>query len=243
MAASFEAIVNGLSATLILVTGYIIAIRMLFAMRHSESKLLPFQATMAFGFGSFYTGTVVSFWLLIFTNDNLYPRELAAILCYSITPIAIAAAMYTGFSMLKPKLAKPMAWVFGLSGILFWANLWFNIPEQGSTYTLVKPAEDLIDIELLSLSSLFTAIYIISLLCILGFGFIYLSTHSTGDIRKRSRNYAIGLILFSICGIIDSRINLGVYMVIVRLAMFVSYIFLYLAMIPPKPQFPPTKKE
>lgn len=109
MGASFEAILNGLSATLILVTGYLIAIRLLFAMRHSESKLLPYQATMAFGFGSFYTGTVVSFWLLIFTNDNIYPRELAAILCYSITPIAIAAAMYVGFSMIKPKLAKPMA--------------------------------------------------------------------------------------------------------------------------------------
>ncbi len=241
--ASIDAIANGLSATMILVTGVIITIRLLLAIRHSESKLLPWQAIFALVLGSFYTGTVVSFWLLIFTNNNIEPRSLAAILCYSLAPIGVAAAMYIGFSMIKPSFAKPMAWIFGLTAIPFWANLWFNWPEPGSSFVLERPAVDLIDINLLSLSKYFTLIYILALIAILGVGFMILAKRSTGEIRSRSINYSIGLVLFGVCGAIDSEISLGLWMVLIRILMVVAYLFLYKAMVPPKASFPPSKSK
>ncbi len=234
---------------MILVTGYLITIRLLFAIRKSESKLLPWQALFAFALGSFYLGTVSSFINLIINGTNLEYR-LVGMMCYSITPLGIAAAMYIGFSMIKPNLAKPMAWIFGLTGIPFWANLWFSWPVNGigfantgsSPLGYYEPTIDLIDIELESLSNIFTILYILSMMAVLGVGFIYLATRSTGEIRTRSRNYAIGLILFSVAGAIDSRgIFSGTPMVIVRLLMVVAYVFLYLAMVPPKASFPPTK--
>ncbi len=242
MAASAEAILNGVSATMILVTGYLITIRLLLAIRKSESKLLPWQALFAFALGSFYLGTVSSFINLLLNNVNLETR-LVAILCYSITPLGIGAAMYIGFSMIKPSWAKPMAWIFGLSGIPFWANLWFGWPENGiGTALPYNPSVDLIDIELESLSNYFTIIYIVSMMAVLGVGFIILAFRSTGEIRTRSRNYAIGLILFSVAGAIDSRgLFSGPPMVVVRVLMVVAYIFLYLAMVPPKASFPPSK--
>jgi hypothetical protein len=159
-----------------------------------------------------------------------------------MSPIAIAVAMYVGFSMIKPKLAKPVAWIYGLTGIPFWINLWFNIPVEGSTFSLPNPAEDLIDIQLENWTLYGTAIYIISLLLILGSGFIWLAWHSIGEIKTRSRNYAIGIIVFSVCGIIESQFTLGLFTAVGRLVMFVGYIFLYLAMIPPKSQSSPSKK-
>ncbi len=250
MTASAEAILNGASAVMILVTGYLITIRLLFAIRKSESKLLPWQALFAGALGSFYLGTVSSFISLMLNGVNLDFR-LVGVLCYSITPLGIAAAMYIGFSMIKPGWAKPMAWIFGLSGIPFWANLWFNWPANGigfapagSTGGLYDPTIDLIDIELKSLSELFTIIYILAMIAILGVGFIYLATRSTGEIRTRSRNYSIGLILFGVAGAIDSRgLFQGTIMVAVRVLMVVAYIFLYLAMVPPKASFPPPKEK
>ncbi len=254
MTASAEAILNGASAVMILVTGYLITIRLLFAIRKSESKLLPWQALFAGALGSFYLGTVSSFINLLLNGVNLDYR-LVGVLCYSITPLGIAAAMYIGFSMIKPSWAKPMAWIFGLTGIPFWANLWFNWPGPevgiwfadknlsgpGGTYA---PTIDLIDIELQSLSNYFTIIYILSMIAVLGVGFIYLATRSTGEIRTRSRNYSIGLILFGVAGAIDSRgIFQGPIMVAVRVLMVVAYIFLYLAMVPPKASFPPPKEK
>ncbi len=244
MTASAEAILNGASAVMILVTGYLITIRLLFAIRKSESKLLPWQALFAGALGSFYLGTVSSFINLLLNGVNLDYR-LVGVLCYSITPLGIAAAMYIGFSMIKPSWAKPMAWIFGLTGIPFWANLWFSWPVNGIGHAIPYDMYvDLIDIELESLSNIFTITYILSMIAVLGVGFIYLATRSTGEIRTRSRNYAIGLILFSIAGAIDSRgIFQGTIMVAVRVLMVVAYIFLYLAMVPPKASFPPPKEK
>ncbi len=253
MVASAEAILNGASATMILVTGYLITIRLLFAIRKSESKLLPWQALFAFALGSFYLGTVASFINLTAINFVNLNYRLVGILCYSVTPLGIAAAMYIGFSMIKPNLAKPMAWIFGLSGIPFWANLWFSWPENGISFANTGlsgpmgeyiPTIDLIDIELLSLSEIFTIVYILAMIAILGVGFMILARRSTGEIRTRSRNYAIGLILFGVAGAIDSRgIFTGTPMVAVRVLMVVAYIFLYLAMVPPKASFPPSKSK
>ncbi len=246
MVADTEAILNGISAAMILFTGYLIAIRLFAAMRTNESKLLPVQGVFAASFGSYYLGTVVSFISLLVVFTNIDPT-LAGILCYTVAPIGIACAMYIGFSMIKPKIAKPITIIFALTAIPFWANLWFNFPETSIAWVVpFNPEVNLVDIELMSWSNFFTAFYIICALVFLGGGFIWLALHSTGDIRTRSRNYAIGLIGFSICGIIDSRgivsgIGGGWGIFIVRIFMVVSYIFLYKAMVPPKASFPPIK--
>ena len=242
---TIEAMANGLSAMLILVTGYIIAIRLLFAIRQSESKLLPAQALFAFGLASFYTGTVVSFWVLYFTGSNLQPLELVGILDFTIAPIGTCAAMWLGFSMIKPSLVKPMVTIYAITAIPFWANLWFNWLGPSQNIPPVGPG-DLVDIGLLNLSGIFTAIYILSLILIVGGGFIYLAKISTGDIKKRSTLYAIGIILFSFCGIVETQIHLiemglSIVLVLVRFVMVAAYIVLYRAMIPPKQAFPPVK--
>ncbi len=243
---SIEAFANGLSATAIILTGYLIGSRLLSETRKQKSKLLGWQALFAFSLGSFYLGTAVSFWLLVFTGENiqpfvlgmLQPYELGAILCYSITPIGIATVMYIGFTMIKPKLAKPMAIIYALTAIPFWANLWFDWPADSKIVPTPAPGE-LIDIELLSLSSFFTAFYILSMILVLGTGFLILAKQTTGQIRKRSIYYALGIIMFSIGGIIDSRFALGLWMVVVRFLMVAAYLVLYKAMTPPRASFPP----
>src|SRR5271157_5736885 len=240
---SVDAIANGLSAMLILVTGYIIAIRLLFAIRQSESKLLPAQALFAFGLASFYTGTVVSFWVLFVTGSNLEPLTLVGILDFTICPIAVCAAMWLGFSMIKPSLVKPMVTIYAITAIPFWANLWFNWLGPSQNIPPVGPG-DLVDIGLLNLSGIFTAIYILSLILIVGGGFIYLAKISTGDIKRRSTFYAIGIMLFSLAGITETQVHLvemglSILLVVIRLVMVGAYIILYKAMIPPKQSFPP----
>jgi len=242
---TIEAMANGLSAMLILVTGYIIAIRLLFAIRQSESKLLPAQALFAFGLASFYTGTVVSFWVLYFTGSNLQPLELVGILDFTIAPIGTCAAMWLGFSMIKPSLVKPMVTIYAITAIPFWANLWFNWLGPGQNIPVPGPG-DLVDIVLANLSSLFTAIYILSLILIVGGGFIYLAKNSTGDIKRRSIYYTVGIMLFSFSGIVETQVRLvemglSSVLLIVRFVMVAAYVVLYRAMIPPKQAFPPIK--
>ncbi len=242
MLPSMEAMANGFSATAIIITGYVIGARLLAETGKTKSKLIAWQALFAFSLGSFYLGTCVSFWLLIFVNQNIQPLELGAILCYTIAPVGIATVMYIGFSMIKPKLARPVSIIYALTAIPFWLNLWFDWPELSKVVILTGPSE-LIDIELLSWVNLLTAVYILSMILVLGTGFLILAKQSTGQIRKRSIYYAVGIIMFSIGGIIDSRFPLGIWMVVVRLFMVAAYLILYKAMIPPKAAFPPTPLE
>ncbi len=238
---STDALISGLSATMIVAVGYIIGFKILGSTRHRQSKLMPWQAVLAIGAGSFYLGTVVSFWLLVFTGSNIQPREFAAILCYTSSPIAVVAAMVIGFSMIKPSWTKPIAIIYAISAIPFWANLWFDWMGPGKTVPDPGPLE-LIDIKLESLSMLFTAIYILSLIAIVASGFVYLARHSSGEIRERSIYYAAGFYLFAVCGIIDTEFPLGAWMIVVRLVMVAAYILLYKAMIPAR-EIKPVKSE
>ncbi|MEX2682171.1 MAG: hypothetical protein Q6373_011255 [Candidatus Sigynarchaeota archaeon] len=242
MLPSIEAIANGVSATAIIITGYVIGIQLLLETRRTKSKLLGWQSLFAFSLGSFYLGTSVSFWMLVFVDHNIQPLELGAILCYTVAPVGIATVMYIGFSMIKPRLARPVSIIYALTAIPFWINLWFDIPSLSKEVVLTGPAE-LIDIELLSWANILTALYILSMILVLGTGFLILAKQTTGQIRKRAVYYAIGIIMFSIGGIIDSRLPLGIWMVVVRLFMVLAYLVLYKAMIPPKASFPPVPIE
>jgi hypothetical protein len=248
---SVETMANGLTATIIVVTGYLIAIRLLIAIRHRGSKLLPAQALFAFSFGSYYIGSVISFWLLAFTGYNLQPNalgnlppySLVGILDFTVAPIGVCSAMYIGFSMIKPRMVKPIVIIYAITAIPFWANLWFNWLGPSQNIPVVG-AGNLVDIGLLGLSGIFTEVYILSLILIVGGGFIYLAKITTGDIKRRSIYYAIGIILFSFAGIVETQVHLvelglSILLVVVRLVMVVAYVFLYRAMIPPKPSFPP----
>ncbi|HMF32141.1 MAG TPA: hypothetical protein VKK79_12035 [Candidatus Lokiarchaeia archaeon] len=237
---SINAIVAGFSAVIIFLTGYIIGFRLLAAMHTIKSKLLPWEAAFAMSLGSFYLGTVVSFVLLWVTGSNISPDVWGAWLDFSVTPVGISIVIYIGFSVLRPKFAKSMAIIYLLTGIPFWASLWFNIPEPSAYITSTPP--ELIHIALLSIASYLTLIYLVSLGILMGGGFISLARRSKGEIRTRSTYWATGIILFCIAGFLDSQIPVeAILLIVVRAVMVTSFLFLYNAMIPPKAEYYPSK--
>jgi hypothetical protein len=133
-----------------------------------------------------------------------------------------------------------MAIIYLLTGIAFWASLWFNIPATSAFITSTPP--ELIHIALQSVASYLTLIYLVSLGILMGGGFISLARRSTGEIRTRSINWATGIILFCIAGFLDSQIPVeAIFLIVVRTIMVISFIFLYKAMIPPEALYYPTK--
>jgi len=278
-------IVNGITATLIMISGFAIGISMWLAMRHSDSKLLPYQGAFSFALGTYYSGITLSFFSIIFTQYNIANNWIVW-MSYTVSPIGVGFAMYVGFSMIKPKLAKPMAWSYGCSAVIHWASLWFNwlgpatiarwdptlLPAGLPSYIYggveipagkygISIPNTLVDVGMIpenaqlaamgihaSLAYWMTMIYLLSYMVILGGGFIYLAFHSSGEVRSRSIKYAYGIIIFTLCGYVDSAVDPagfgvdpGLFMVIVRLVMFSSYVVLYMGMKPPKSVSAPVK--
>jgi hypothetical protein len=226
--ASLMALVSGITACGIVFTGYMTSIG-LFARAHREQvRFIVWEALILLCLGTFYLGTVTTFFSLIFTGYNLYPDYMGAQLCYTIAPFGSAICMYAGFTMLgKEKLAKPMAIIQLLTGIIYWFGLYF---QPDITIHAALPIEEgggLFDYELLSYVQGLTALYLVLLLVILGGGFFWFAKQSTGDVRKRSLFIAIGCCFFTVSGAVDSLINLEYLIIIPRLFMITGAILLY----------------
>ncbi len=223
------ALVSGITATGILFTGYFTSIGLFARARKERVRFLIWEALILLCLGTFYLGTVVSFFKLLITGANLEPGYVGAQLCYTIAPIGSAICMYTGFTMLgKEKIAIPMAVIHLLTGLFYWYGLYV---QPNITVDAVVPVEiggGLVDFELLSYVQLLTALYLGFLLAVIGGGFFWFAKQSTGDVRKRFLLTATGSCFFTISGAIDSLVELAYFIVIPRFFMITGAILLYL---------------
>ncbi len=227
--ASLMALVSGITASGILFTGYFTSIGLFARARKERVRFLVWEALILLCLGTFYLGTVVSFFKLFITGSNVEPGYVGAQLCYTIAPIGSAICMYTGFTMLgKEKIAIPMAVIHLLTGLFYWYGLYV---QPNITVEAVVPVEiggGLVDFELLSYVQLLTALYLGFLLAVIGGGFFWFAKQSTGDVRKRFLLTATGSCFFTISGAIDSLVELAYFIVIPRFFMITGAILLYM---------------
>lgn len=224
---STTTLIIGFSATAIVVTGYITAIGCLKRNKGQATNLLAIAAIFLFSAGSFYLGTTVSFYKLLLTGENL-SEPLTGQLCYLWAPIGLSASTYVGFQIIKPKISKPLAAIYLLTGIIYWYGL-FGIPEITITSEIPEGGLGLRDIQLLDFVKIMTSAYLIIFVLTQVTGYAWLAKNSSGLIKKKALYHIIGYILFVICGALDSLVEFPspIYILIVRLFMITAYIFLY----------------
>ncbi|MHA1732438.1 MAG: hypothetical protein ACTSU5_10860 [Promethearchaeota archaeon] len=228
--ASTIALVSGASAVVLISTGIIAGIMCIVRYFKEGAHLLLWAGILLIMVGSFYLGTVVSFVKLLITGTNLEPGYWAGRLCYTHAPFAAALAMYMGFSIInKEKFARIMTVVFLCTAPLYWYGLWFQ-PE--TTILTEVPIEGgktgLIDIQLLSYVQVLTFVYLVSFLAFVAGAFYWMAGKSSGKLRRKFYELAVGFTGFVICGAIDSMVDLAYGIVIPRFFMVVSYLLMYI---------------
>jgi len=218
---------SGISASIILITGYLAALGCLLRGKKQNSKLLKFAALFLICGGSFYLGTVCSFANLLLKGTNL-SEPIVGQLCYSWAPIGICSSMYVGLTMMKQKLVKPICIFFALTAPIYWIGLWF-FPSLTISSDVIEAnlAGNLIDIQLIGYINTMTAAYLLSFGFILIPGFFWFAKKTTGVVKKKALSHAIGYILFVACGAMDSLIEFSTFIIIVRLFMVAGYICMY----------------
>jgi hypothetical protein len=220
--------VSGISACLILFTGYATALGCFRQVKKTNNNLLWYAGMFLACMGSFYLGTVSSFFSLLIMGKNL-PTAIVGQLCYVWVPVGTALTMYIGFMILNPKWAKPLAFIYIISGFLFWYGL-FIISDITIEATIPEEGKGLIDIQLRSIVQLMVALYMASFAIAMIGGFSWLYRKSSGTIKKKAGYHMVGYSLFVVCGILDSMAEFpnAFYLMVVRLIMVVGYFFMYL---------------
>ncbi|MFX0023000.1 MAG: hypothetical protein ACFE9S_11805 [Candidatus Hermodarchaeota archaeon] len=228
---SFLGWIDGLTATLIILSSTAFGLLSLYKSIKLKAKLLTFAALTMFFVGCLWLGPTVDFFMVLLTGANINPIEVYSLLSYLWVAPTLVVAMYLGGELIFPKRKWILVGIFIVLGLVFEYFLWFQT-DASFTWTLVNPGEDLIDASFVRTHPTFllVAVFLVSALVFLGIGFFIKAKQATGALRKKFFYLGFSFTLFVVCGALDSIIPPGIYIGFVRVAMATFSIWQYLGL-------------
>lgn len=228
---STEGLLDGGTASLIILSSVIFGLLSLYKSRKLKAKLLTVAAFMVILVGLLWLGPTIDLLHVVFLDHNIDPIHVYSIFSYMWVAPALICAMYLGGELLAPKRKWLLIAIYFLLGYAFELFLWLDT-KNSFEFTLEKPGKDLIDASFIRQhpTFIFVAFFLISTLIFLGIGFAIKAKQSTGLLRRKFTYLSIGNIIFVSCGALDSVLTLLPVIGIVRVVMATFAIWMYLGL-------------
>ncbi|MFW9894394.1 MAG: hypothetical protein ACFFD7_01155 [Candidatus Thorarchaeota archaeon] len=228
---SFIGWIDGLTATLIIVSSVAFGIISLIKAGKLKAKLLGVAGIAMIFVGFLWLGPTIDLFLVLFTGANINPFTTYSILSYVWVAPALVSAIYLGGELILPKRKWILVGIFIVLGLIFEYFLWFQT-SQSFTWVLANPGEDLIDASFVRTHPTFlmVAVFLIAALVFLGIGFFIKSKQATGTLRRKFFYLGFGFTLFVVCGALDSILTPGIEIGFVRVAMATFSIWMFLGL-------------
>ena len=222
-------LLDGLTATGIILSASIFAILSLYKSIKLKAKLLTFAALTMLFVGFLWLGPFIDFILVTFTGTNITPIYFYSLLSYLWVAPTLIVAMYLGGELLIPKKKWILVGAFIILGIVFEYFLWFHTLDS-FTWTLVPGG--LIDASFVRTHPTFllVALFLVSALVFLGIGFFIKAKQATGELRKKFIYLGLGFTIFVVCGALDSILTLPVAIGFSRVIMMTFALWMYLGL-------------
>ncbi|TFG19635.1 MAG: hypothetical protein EU529_16115 [Promethearchaeota archaeon] len=232
---SLYSLLDGITATCIVVFGIIFALIVFYKAKKMEAKLLIYAALMG-GFASLlWLGSCSSFLSVIVFGGHLEPIGLYGILGYMWVAPAAIIGLYIGAELMLPEKKKIIVIIYAGLSIIFELLLFLD-------FLLFDPMKSIeFEISGSSIDSNFVyghpifiliVIFLVSVLLLNGIGSINKAIQSTGVVRKKFGFMAITFIIFVLVAALDSLLSPGPALFIARMGMIVCAILLYFALKP-----------
>ncbi len=223
---------NGITAMGVFTFSCLFGLFFIYKARVKKIKLLYYLGVVYVSAGLVYVGDTIDFITILIRATNFENYELLGLLNWMWFPLAVICAIYIGFELVALKNRKIFNMIYIGMGIVFEIFLFVDL--QGTiTYDLpVNPGEDLINDKIVfeSVPSILALIFLISIIIILGFGFLSKAIQSTGVIRRKFLFLSLGAFIYTIGGILDSLFSPGVILIVLRAGMILSAWLFYLGL-------------
>ncbi len=225
-----EGWIDGITASGVVIFGIIFGLFFLYKSRKSGAKILTILGIVNILAGLMYLGVFTDFLVVLATENNLdNTYGLVGILSYIwFAPIMILA-IYIGVELLIPKKKWYIMVIIIILSVIF-EILFFLEPLDTFNFVIpVPPGETLIDynVKIFTPAGIIMAILLLTVLIILGFGFLIKSFQSTGVLRKKFFFLSIGFIGFCIFGLLEGLAELGVMLIFIRTGYLISFWLIY----------------
>jgi hypothetical protein len=231
MPIGFEGILDGVTASLIVISSVIFGLFSLYKSIKLKAKLLTIAGLVMIFVGFLWLGPTIDFFLKLITDTNISPEVLYVYLSYTSVAPALFFAMYLGGELLIPKYKWLLVGIFIVLGGIFEFFLWTQ-PNESFGFIGVRFVDGIIDADFNRTHPTFimVAVFLVSALIFLGIGMAVKAKQATGTLRKKFSYLSIGFIIFVLCGALDSILTLVYAIGIVRIVMATFALWMYLGL-------------
>ena len=225
-----EGWIDGITASGVVIFGIIFGLFFLYKSRKSGARILTILGVVNILAGLMYLGVFTDFLVVLVTGSNLdNTYGLVGILSYIWFAPVMILAIYIGVELLTPK----KKWYFMILVIILSVvfEIFFFL-EPLDTFNFVDPVilgETLIDynVKMDSPAGIIMAVLLLTVLIILGFGFLIKSIKSSGELRKRFFLLSMGSICFCIFGLLEGLTAPGLMVIFVRIGYLTCFWLMY----------------
>ena len=222
--------IDGITASGVVIFGFIFGFFFLYKARKSSAKILTILGIVNILAGLMYLGVFVDFLVVLATENNLdNTYGLVGILSYIWFAPVVILALYIGAELLIPKRKWYLMIVIIIICVVF--EILFFMDPMG-TFNFVDPlfqGELLIDynVNMFTPAGIIMAIMLLTILIVLGLGFLIKSFQSTGVLKKKFLFLSFGSICFCIFGLLEGLTELGLIVIFVRIGYLSSFWLMY----------------
>jgi hypothetical protein len=239
MVVSLIGFLDGVTASIIILSSTIFGILSFYNAKKLGAKLLYYAGLMMIFIGLFWLGPFVDFLMVLFLNTNISPHYLYGWLSYLWVGPAVIVAMYLGAELLAPDKKKVIVIIYGIIGALFEVLIFLFPPYNEGAYGTFEfepiAAGDLVNSSFQMAFPAFwiVAFFLISVLIFEGIGFAIKANQASGTLRKKFIFLSLAFIIFVVCGALDSILDvsrLGAAVGIVRIVMSTFALWMFLGL-------------
>ena len=225
-----EGWIDGITASGVVIFGIIFGLFFLYKSRKSGARILTILGVVNILAGLMYLGVFTDFLVVLMTQNNLdNTYGLVGILSYIWFAPIIILAIYIGAELLVPKKKWYLMILIIILSAIF--EVLFILDPLGTFNFVdpVNPGETLIDynVNMFTPAGIIMAILLLTVLIVLGFGFLIKSFQSTGILKKKFFLLSMGSICFCIFGLLEGLTAPGLMVIFVRIGYLTSFWLMY----------------
>ena len=225
--------VDGITASGVVLSGCIVGLFIIYKARKLEANLLFYLGLLGILAGLAFLGVFLDFLWVIFTERNM-PNTygMVGLLSYIWVAPLIVLAIHIGAELMIPKKKWYITSVYLVLMAIFEILLFLNPLGSFNFDEPEKSGEALIDYNLIltSPAGFLMIIFIVSIVIFLGFGFLIKAIQSTGALRKKFLLLTIGVFMYAIFGLLESLMEPGYLLIIIRIGYISGPLFMYLGL-------------
>jgi len=231
MALSLQGWMIGLSASGVVIFGFVLGLFCIYQAKKTNAKLLFYLGLLIIILGLTYLGVFLDFLTVLLTRkniDNTY--GIVGILSFVfVAPLALIS-MYVGAELLMPEKKWYILSVTLVLSIIFELFIFIDTMNSFNFIYPENPGDDIIDynLDITSPAGILFLILALLLLTFLVFGFLYKSIQSEGVIRKKFLLLSIGFFfVFLFGGVFEALTETVIALIFFRIGYMSSFGFFY----------------